>query len=507
VSNLTSRSVTDEALTSRVRLYLMVWLCLDIGFHIIGAISVITGLEADAPAEADKMRWIRWSMTVGTVAAWAYVRFGSPRRRMLHVVETGGTILLALGYVKMAGGIPVYGAAFSVLLISLSMVLRSALVPSSMIRTAIVAAIILGSATLVSIMHAKDTPNIVLMWLLATGVAFGVVSVVTSRVIYGLQRRVRDAQRLGQYELKRKIGEGGMGVVYEATHVMLRRPTAVKLLPVDKAGQQTVTRFEREVRQTSRLEHPNSVYIYDYGRTPDGQFYYAMEFLDGLNLAELIEAQGAISPARAHKILIQAARALSEAHDLGLVHRDIKPANIMLTKRGGEPDSVKVLDFGLVKATGDANVTQADAIIGTPKYLSPEAIRRPDDVGSASDIYALGAVGFYLVAGRDVFEGTSAVEVCAQHLTDEPPSPSEVLGGDIDAEFEKLILRCLSKAPDERPQNGGELVDALLALSVEGWTSADAHQWWDSFQRPDAGARIASESARGQLTIDVGARS
>jgi serine/threonine-protein kinase len=341
------------------------------------------------------------------------------------------------------------------------------------------------------------------------GGAFVVATAVTSRVIYGLRAEVRDAMRLGQYELGRKLGEGGMGVVYQATHMMLRRPTAVKVLPIDKAGERTVARFEREVQQTSRLEHPNSVYIYDYGRTPDGQFYYAMEYLDGVTLEQLVDIDGPLSAARAAMILRQAAHALAEAHAMGLVHRDIKPANIMLCERAQVPDTVKVLDFGLVKSIDnpevDGNITQANAIVGTPHYLAPEAISNPEQVGAPSDVYALGAIGFFLVTGREVFTGQSVIEVCSKHLNTAPESPSTVLGDAIDPDFEALILRCLEKQPDDRPRDGAVLAHDLEQLDLAGWTVEDARAWWRDLPNKREG-EIESKPTRTQLAVSVKGR-
>jgi serine/threonine-protein kinase len=288
---------------------------------------------------------------------------------------------------------------------------------------------------------------------------------------------------------------------------MLRRPTAVKLLPIEKAGEQTIARFEREVQHTSRLEHPNSVSIYDYGRTPDGQFYYAMELLDGLTLEQLVDVDGPVSAARAALILRQAALALAEAHAMGLVHRDIKPANIMLCERAGIPDTVKVLDFGLVKALDspnvDDNITQANTVLGTPRYLAPEAISDPDGVGPPCDVYALGAIGFFLVTGRDVFTGRTVVEVCSKHLKDAPESPSAVLGEAIDPGFEALTLRCLEKRPHDRPRDGAALAEEVEQLGLTGWTVEDARAWWRELRRRPGGSIESRPTERTQLAVNV----
>ncbi len=234
--------------------------------------------------------------------------------------------------------------------------------------------------------------------LLTWQVAAVAVSAVTSRVLFGLRAEIADTRRLGQYTLEEKIGEGGMGVVYRAHHAMLRRPTAIKLLPLAKAGAENLLRFEREVQLTASLTHPNTVAVFDYGRTVEGVFYYAMEYLDGINLDQLVRADGPQPPGRVVRILQQASGALAEAHQIGLVHRDIKPANIILCERGGVPDVVKVVDFGLVKRvrTDDDAMTMAvtteQTLLGTPLYMSPESISGTGEVGAPSDLYALGAV-------------------------------------------------------------------------------------------------------------------
>ena len=218
--------------------------------------------------------------------------------------------------------------------------------------------------------------------ILAAGGIF-VAMLFIARQHRALQKATLAARKLGQYALEEKLGAGGMGTVYKARHAMLRRPTAVKLLDVDKMSDTAIARFEREVQLTSGLTHPNTVAVFDYGRTPDGIFYYAMEYLEGMNLDDLVKRYGPLPEARLVYILRQVCGALAEAHAAGLVHRDVKPANIFLTNRGGLHDFVKVLDFGLVKSfDGEetANLTSANAMAGTPLYASPEAISQPDQV-------------------------------------------------------------------------------------------------------------------------------
>ena len=306
-----------------------------------------------------------------------------------------------------------------------------------------------------------------------------------------------------------------MGVVYEATHLLLRRPTAVKLLPVERAGGDAIARFEREVRQTSRLEHPNTVSIYDYGHTPDGQFYYAMEYLKGLDLEQLVRNFGPLPDARTLHVLRQVARALAEAHQKGLVHRDVKPSNVMVCNRGGVPDTVKVLDFGLVKSFSSDDghdtdrtiaITQSTTIVGTPHYLAPESIRGEKTVGPPADVYALGAVGFFLLTGQEVFSGSSTIEILAKHLNAEPLSPSRVAGRSIDERLESVLNRCLRKEPSDRYRDGRDLARALLSFELSGWTESEAQQWWEMHQGTADQGVSASTSASTQLVVDVASR-
>ena len=496
----------------RVRLYVQVMLVIDLVAWVSDVVTPLflgTLNRAHLPFE---FAVARFGVTVFFVALWALTLLIRLSRAALVVVEGGLTVGLAVVYVHLAqtyfeGVQPSSGPLFAMLGIVLLLVVRAALVPSPVVRTVIIGLLSVACPFVVAGVQVGASPPVVVDGLSWVAGAFVIATGVTSHVIYGLRRQVRHAMRLGQYELGRKLGEGGMGVVHEATHLMLRRPTAVKLLPVEKAGEQTVARFEREVQQTSRLEHPNSVSIYDYGRTPDGQFYYAMELVDGVTLQQLVDRDGPVADARAALILRQAARALAEAHARGLVHRDVKPANIMLCERAQVPDTVKVLDFGLVKAVDDpeAGLTQANAIVGTPLYLAPEAISSPDDVGPPADVYALGAIGFLLVTGREVFPGPSTIDVCSKHLHTAPDSPSAVRGEAVDPGLEALILRCLEKRPGDRPRDGAALADELDRLDLTGWSLEDAAAWWREL-RDDRKVVIEGLPTPTQLAVDVEAR-
>ena len=310
------------------------------------------------------------------------------------------------------------------------------------------------------------------------------------------QKAAIEAQQIGQYKLERKLGSGGMGVVYKAHHAMLRRPTAVKMLDVDKVNEGAIERFEREVQITSQLNNPNTVAIYDFGRTPEGVFYYAMEYLDGIDLQTLVERYGPQPVPRVIHILDQICGSLYEAHSLGLVHRDIKPANIMLNRRGGQPDVVKVLDFGLVKALDEqkqAGLTQQASLTGTPLYMSPEAIQLPNSVDARSDIYAVGAVGYFLLTGAPVFEADSVVDLCQKHVATPPTPPSERTRSPIPAALESALLACLEKSRAKRPQTARDLA-MLIARCPEAreWSIEDADAWWGRHER---GQTAAASSA------------
>ncbi len=331
--------------------------------------------------------------------------------------------------------------------------------------------------------------RVMMALLVASAIGIFLAMLYISRQQRALQKATLAAKQLGQYTLAEKLGTGGMGTVYKARHAMLRRPTAVKLLNGDKISDAAVTRFEREVQLTSALTHPNTVAVFDFGRTPDGILYYVMEYLEGLNLDDLVKRHGPLPAARMVFLLKQVCGALSEAHASGLVPRDIKPANSFLTRRGGLYDFVKVLDFGLVKALAgveNANLTNPNAIAGTPLYMSPEAISQPDQVDAGTDVYAVAAVGYYLLTGAPVFTGDSIMEICMKHTKAAPEPPSARSGIPVPAELEALLLRCLAKAPADRPKDAAELLRALEACAgIPAWTFDDAAAWWAEHEQAD----------------------
>jgi eukaryotic-like serine/threonine-protein kinase len=305
----------------------------------------------------------------------------------------------------------------------LLVLLRSTIVPSTGKRTAFIGTLACLPMTFATIVVPHLTEQDVPAPVYVSGGALIctmsiMLATIVSTTIYDYRRKVYEAMQLGQYTLDRKIGEGGYGAVYRARHALLRRPTAIKLMRPDVVDGETLDRFEREVQHMSQLTHPNTVAVFDYGRSPDGVFYYAMEYLDGIDLERLVRNYGPQPADRVVPILIQVCGALAEAHRRGLIHRDIKPANIILSERGDVPDVAKVVDFGLVKEVAkDHDRSNTRGIMGTPAYLAPEIVTSPDTVGAAADLYALGAVGYFLLTGRPVFDGKTSIDVCVQHVS------------------------------------------------------------------------------------------
>jgi serine/threonine-protein kinase len=321
----------------------------------------------------------------------------------------------------------------------------------------------------------------------------------------------REGTSIGNYTLRRLLGAGGMGEVFLAEHQRLHRPCALKLIRAGLAGnREAVARFQREVQATARLTHPNTVEIYDYGTSHDGDFYYVMEFLPGLSLQDIVDRTGPMPAARAIHLLRQVSAALCEAHRHGMVHRDIKPANIFAAERGGIYDVAKLLDFGLVKCCraaceGGSLAGHESQVVGSPLYAAPELLPG-DQVGPAADIYSLGAAAYFLLTGRPVFDGRSAIAVLQAHARQAPTPPSNRAEG-IPPELEGVVLKCLAKAPQDRFATCGELRAALTACAREHrWTQCEARSWWrrgadfTSGRRQDASDQFVETVAMSSAT-------
>ncbi len=295
------------------------------------------------------------------------------------------------------------------------------------------------------------------------------IVVIASNRLFQLRRSIAESHSIGRYALRRRIGKGGMGEVWAAWHRGLEREVALKILRLGETTDEVAAaRFEREVRLSSGLTHPNTVRVFDSGRTEDGLLYYAMELLEGASLGELVKRDGPLPAARAVYLVTQAARALAEAHDAGIVHRDVKPENLFVTSAGGEGDFVKVLDFGIARSATEqaSHLTQTGAVAGTPATMSPEVITG-GEATAASDVYGLGAVLYFALTGRPPFKGDSPGATLLSHLNDSPLAPSERLR-DVPADVDALVLRALAKKPEERFADGRALADALSHCSVAG---------------------------------------
>jgi serine/threonine-protein kinase len=413
-----------------------------------------------------------------------------------------------------------------------TVMLRAILVPSRPGRTMVLSALAFLPTVVVCIARHDPTAflpgfsadyqkqymtlNTVLWGILGTTLA-----TITSRVTYGLRRQVAEANELGQYVLEEKIGGGGMGEVWRARHRLLIRPAAIKLIRPQMSGDPDLLlrRFEREARATAALRSPHTVQLYDFGATEDGRLYYVMELLDGLDLDTLVRQYGPLPPERVVHILRQVCSSLQDAHANGLVHRDIKPANVVVSRAGTTFDFAKVLDFGLVKleAAGQRSLPRADerggsgaagqstvsgdggshaggGIAGTPAFIAPEVVLGRAETDHRVDLYALGCVGYWLLTGKLVFEGSSVVEVMFHHAHTPPPRPSTRSELPIPAPLEDLIMECLEKDPARRPASAEAVSTRLDAVSLESaWTVERAERWWAMHRPLPADARRVAE--------------
>ena len=343
---------------------------------------------------------------------------------------------------------------------------------------------------------------------LASGAALSLLLallVSATRSLRSLRSRLLEARQIGPYLLEAEIGRGTSGRVYLAQHALLRRPTAIKLLRRDRIDAQSLARFEREVQQTAGLCHPNTIAIYDYGRTGDDIFYYAMEYLEGIDLQRLVNSAGRQPPARVICILRQVCGALEEAHALGMIHRDIKPANLMLCVRGGVYDFIKVLDFGLVRNLRDPAQLQRNAFVGTPLYAAPEAYLHPERVDAWTDLYSLGATAFHLLTGRVPFSGVRVLDVLDQHVSSPAPRFEDLGVRDVPAALQALVQQCLAKDPAARPASARALREQLSALQeLHPWTEEDARRAWRDVILPPAGEWTPEPSRHGAQDVAFG---
>lgn len=370
---------------------------------------------------------------------------------------------------------------------ALLLLIHAALVPSSLwtqIGLALVA-----TATYPAIQLAIPGERWSLNGSVAEGTATiaiaGAVSILLTKTLYDFRAKPPERGRFGPYEVKGELRRGGMGQVFFGFHSLLQRPAAIKVMrPTGEENTETaLARFEREVRLCSLLSHPNTVTIFDFGRTEEDTFYYAMEFLAGGDLQRVVEKYGPLPPGRVVHILLQVCGSLAEAHSKGIIHRDIKPSNIFLSHRGGVYDFVKVLDFGLAKRLSPdetAGLTKSGIVFGTPRYIAPEGVHGSSHVDGRADLYNLGAVAYWMLAGRPVFDSGSAMEVLIDHVKTPPLPFAETSEVPVPNELEEIVMKCLEKDPADRFQSAVELAEAIESSSTAGsWSQRKALDWWE----------------------------
>ena len=474
--------------------------------------GTILGRLAMRSMQADEPMWL--GPTIGDAIAavsvlaslllFGYTRSGS--RDPQRILDLGLAYMvltaLALGLTFHSGPIlPTLSVAPQISWIGAVILMFSAIVPSTRTKMLLAG---LGAASMnpVGMLWARaqgywdfgPATNALLMHYpdyLLVGVA-----VVISHVVTTLGRQVAKAREMGSYQLGELLGRGGMGEVYKASHRMLARPAAIKLIRPEMLGgadrdvaARAIVRFRREAEAAAHLRSAHTVDLYDFGVTEDQTLYLVMEFLDGMDLDSLVRQHGPMPAPRVVHVLRQVCDSLEEAHARGLVHRDIKPANIHLGRVGCRDDFVKVLDFGLVK-TAAVNAAQSLAtmegvIVGTPAYMAPE-MALGGTVDARADLYALGCVAYYLLTGEQVFTGNTVLNVITQHVHDMPVSPSGRTELPIPAMLEHLVLACLAKKPEERPQNARQLAHSLDAIDGMTWGEEEAAQWWRQHHPPQA---------------------
>ena len=329
---------------------------------------------------------------------------------------------------------------------------------------------------------------------------------VPAYVMTGMSSVVRRARRLGSYELIERLGQGGMGIVWHARHRMLARPAAIKLIgvpdrPTSAPDPELVLRFTQEARATAALESPHTVEIYDFGVSAEGDLYIVMELLRGIDLSELVRRFGPLPPERSIDLLMQACDSLDDAHRSGLVHRDIKPGNIFVTQKARRLDFVKVLDFGLVAVAESQSGDQA-GLVGTPAFMPPEVVRGDLCCDHRADLYALGCVAYWLLTGSFVFDETDTRALLAAHAEREPLAPSDLLDEPLPGELDEIVLACLAKRPDARPQTAMALKTRLERVSLQAsWSDKRAESWWrenlsDLLHEPEVPAPGSSVARR-----------
>jgi serine/threonine-protein kinase len=495
-------------------------------FAVLWIVGTVLGHIADHVLHPD-VSWFRFATTDGvalasvilSLALFGYTRTGD--RNPAFVLDLGLVYMIAsafaLALIFHLGGIssgPVFPEISWVGAIVLMFAAIVPATPGKMLVAGLFAASMNPIAMLIS--KAQGTWDFgpssrVLLMHYPDFILVG-AAVVISGVVTRLGQQVTRAREMGSYQLRELLGRGGMGEVYKATHRMLARPAAIKLIRTemlgaadDEAAKLAITRFRREAEAAANLRSQHTVELYDFGVTEDGTLYLVMEFLDGMDLETMVRENGPLPAGRVIHILRQVCDSLEEAHERGLVHRDIKPANIHLGQVGLRHDFVKVLDFGLVKEVSSLTEETMATIpgqmaLGTPAYMAPE-MALGETVDGRADIYALGCVAYFLLTGHLVFEAEKAFQMIAKHLQSAPIPPSQLTDQPVSPELERLILKCLAKDPDDRPKSAAQLTEALEWIPSDGWGEEQARNWWSAHRTADQLSRTSPAS------ISVGAES
>jgi serine/threonine-protein kinase len=440
-----SMALVVALLTWNRRISIEALLTLGLVFEVVASFGIAAAQYLDPSRYTDAPPWAGLSWVAVWMSSFTVIIPSPPRRALAAALASAASVPMVVGFVILTGLTPIRISAFRFFVF------------------------------------------LVLPYLLVVLIAY-----VGARVVYNLGTELSRAQELGSYQLVERMGEGGMGEVWRAKHRFLARPAAIKLMRPEMLGgtglerQMLRSRFEREAQATALMRSPHTIELYDFGVAEDGSFYYVMELLDGFDLQVLIDRFGPIPVERAVHLLMQVCDSLAEAHAEGLIHRDIKPANVYVCRYAREVDFVKVLDFGLVKSQNEAvgaaaQLTQNQAIGGTPSFMSPEQVIGDKALDGRSDIYAIGCLGYWLVTGRLVFTGSTVMETMLQHTQAKPIPPSQRTELPVPDAFDQLIMACLAKNPDDRPPTADALAGMLATVQTDrAWTQERARQWWDA---------------------------
>ena len=447
-------------------------------------------------------------LILASVGLTALQRFGAVSPQILLdlglVFEVVGAFSIAAMENALAwGDSPVRGSTFVAAWIALC----ALVIPNSPWKSGAAAFISAAMAPLAHLIAAHVVVYPVMPWNRLASYSLGPLMVAAwipfiSTRLQRMQEELSRSQDLGSYRLEERLGAGGMGEVWRATHRLLRRDAAVKLVIPDLLSRigpgerrHMQQRFEQEAQSIAALRSPHTVSLYDFGVSDEGSLYYVMELLDGIDAEQLVIRYGPQPAARVVWLIRQACESLEEAHDLGMVHRDVKPSNVFICRLGKQADFVKLLDFGLVKALQSpeaTRLTMQGEVSGTPAFMAPEQVRSETDIDARADIYGLGCIAYYLLTGTLVFDGPTPMAMAIAQVERNPEPPSQRTELAIPASLERVVMTCLEKKPEDRPQSAAVLAELLYACTdIPQWTRADAARWW-SLHRP-AALRAAPE--------------